>query len=64
MKSDIKVVQFNTGLKKSIGDKLQIYLNGENDWNEAIMEKDIIDVKMNLESLILLHRAPMPKITS
>lgn len=63
MKSDVKTVLFESGLKKNASDKLQTYIDGENDWEEVLLEKDIIDVKFSASSILLLHRAPTPKIT-
>lgn len=63
MKSDVKIKQFGPSLKKEVSDNLQEYIDGKNDWNEALLEKDIIDVKFNEGNILLLHRAPTPKIT-
>ena len=64
MKSDMNVVQFCDKEKDGISNKIQTYLNGDNKWKEAILEKDIIDIKYTGNSALLMHRNPTPKITS
>lgn len=71
MKSDVIVVQFVNQANNGISDNLQNYLNGENEWECPILEKDIMDIKYaftstdkgEMTSTLLLHRIPSPKIT-
>lgn len=71
MKSDVIVVQFVNQANDGISDNLQNYLNGENEWECPILEKDIMDIKYAFASTksgektstLLLHRPPTPKIT-
>lgn len=63
MKSDVRIKLFESDLKENASDKLQKFIDGENNWHEALLEKDIIDIKFSGSSILLSHRAPTPKIT-
>lgn len=70
MKSDLIVAEFShtQGAMDSLSKKIQDYLNGKNDWNLPINEKDIFHMGYGVsqanqnqklhEKLLLIHREP------
>jgi len=75
MKSDVIVVQFIDKLGYFKSEKIQKYLDGENQWNLPILEKDIIKIdytfnaaysernnhKIFTSGILLVHRVPKNK---
>ena len=70
MKSDLIFVQFVDKLGCFKCDKIQEYLDGNNNWNQPINEKDIVTIKYGFDnaltesrkvltnSILLVHRVP------
>ena len=72
MKSDVIVVQFIDKLGYFKSEKIQKYLDGENQWNLPILEKDIVKIdyafntthsesnsrKIFTGGILLVHRIP------
>lgn len=68
MASDLKVVEFNDRSVHSLSEKLQDYLDGNNEWELPINEKDVFNISYSTSQanqnqklyskVLLVHRKP------